>query len=177
MFLLFIIQVAALSAGAYYLAPQFMTIMGSTVFQAPSTLKLVIEIVVFVLGIVLKGIGVLFALLLPSWIGLIYFMNRRTAGEQYVDVTPEGVSVTSPVEKIFVPAAEIQKVIYSRLRKRLIIQAGRRRIKIRSVVKERKIPTKAPFWKWIATPAPGRSDIREGIVALKDAVEGIAIKR
>ena len=177
LFLIFIIQVAAIGSGIYYLAPMFMAIMESTVFQAPNMLKLVIEIVVFAIGIFLQGIGILFVLLLPSWIGLIYFMDRRTADEQYVDVTPEGFLVTSPVEKIFVPAEEIRRVSYSRFRNRLIIQAGRRRIKIKGVVEERKTPSKPPLRKWFATPAPGRSDISEGIGALKSAIENIALKR
>jgi multidrug efflux pump len=177
MFLVFIIQVAAIGAGIYYFAPIVMAIIESTVFQAPTMLKLVIEIVVFVLGIFLKGIGILFALLLPSWVGLVYLMGRRSAGEQYVDVTPEGFIVTSPVEKIFVPAAEIRRVSYSRIRNQLVIQAGRRRITIRSVLEDRKTPTKAPFWRWLVTPAPGRSDIREGIVTLKNAIEDVAVKR
>ena len=132
---------------------------------------------VFVLGILLQGTGILFVLFLPSWIGLVYLMGRRTADEQYVDVTPKGVTVTSPVERVFVPAADIKKVNYSRIRKRLIIQSGLRRIKIRNVVQGMKTPTKIPFLRWLGTRAPSRSDKRKGIEALKDAIEDIAMKR
>ena len=177
LFLIFIIQIAALGAGVYYLAPKFMSIIESIVFQAPTTLKLVIEIMVFVLSILLRGMGSLFVLFLPSWVGLVYLMGRRTADEHYVDVTPEGVIVTSPVERVFVPVSEIKRVRYSRLRNRLIIQAGRRRIKIRNVIEVRKTPTKVPLLRWLATPAPGRSDKRKAVEALKNAIEGIAMKR
>jgi len=176
LFLIFIIQIAALGAGAWYLTPKFLSIIASTVFQAPTTLKLFIEIMVFILGIILRGMGILFVLFLPSWVGLVYFMGRRTADEHYVDVTPEGVVVTSPVERVFVPSEDIKRVCYSRLRKRLQIQAGRRKIKIRNVVEDRKIPTKVPFWKWLATPAPRRSDRREAVKTLKDAIEAIVKK-
>jgi multidrug resistance efflux pump len=80
------------------------------------------------------------------------------------------------MKKSFVPASEIKRLRYSRLRNRLIIQAGRRRIKIRNVIEVRKTPTKVPLLKWLATPAPGRSDKRKAVEALKNAIEGIATK-
>jgi len=176
LFLIFIIQTAALGAGAWYLAPRSISIITSTVFQAPTTLKLAIEIMVFVLGILIRGIGILFVLFLPTWVGLVYLMGRRTADEHYVDVTPEGVMVTSPVERLFVPVAEIKKVRYYRLRKRLKIQAGKRKIKIRNVIEGKKTPTKVRLLRWLGTPTPRRSDRLKAIKALKNAIEDIAIK-
>ena len=116
-------------------------------------------------------------LLLPTWLGLVYLMGRRTADEHYVDVTPEGIMVTSPVERLFVPATEIRKVRYSRLRKRLKIKAGRRKIRLRNVVEGKKTPTKIPFLRWLVTPAPRRSDRRKAIEALKNAIESITLKK
>ena len=116
-------------------------------------------------------------LLLPGCIGLVYLMGRRTANNQYVDVTPDGVTITSPAERLFVPGEEITKVRYSRLTRRLIIKAGRRRIKIRGVVQAKKTPQKVPFWRWIAARAPARSDLRNGVDALKKAVDDIILQK
>jgi len=176
-FLICLIQIAALGAGVYYLTPILMRIIGSTVFQAPTTLKLGIQILVFVLSMSLRGIGILVVLLLPGCIGLVYLMGRRTTDNQYVDVTPDGVTITSPAERLFVPREEITKVRYSRLTRRLIIRAGRRRIKIKSVVQAKKNPAKVPFWRWLAAPAPARSDLRNGVGALKKAVDDIILQK
>jgi len=171
LFLAFVFQVAAIVAGIYYFGPKLMTIIESTVFRAPTTLKLIIEITVFVLGIILRGLGILFVLLLPGWMVIVFLMGRRSADSQYVDITPEGVTVTSPVEKLFVPSEKISRVSYSRLMRRVTIWSGRRRIKIKGVVEAQKTPEKIPFRKWLAAPAPARSKKRAGITALKQAVE------
>ena len=116
-------------------------------------------------------------LLLPGCIGLVYLMGRRTTDNQYVDVTPDGVTITSPAERLFVPREEITKVSFSRLTRRLIIRVGRRRIKIKSVVQAKKDPAKVPFWRWLAAPAPARSDLRNGVGALKKAVDDIILQK
>jgi hypothetical protein len=76
-----------------------------------------------------------------------------------------------------VPREEITKVRYSRLTRRLIIRAGRRTIKIKSVVQAKKNPAKVPFWRWLAAPAPARSDLRNGVGALKKAVDDIILQK
>lgn len=177
LFLTGLIQIAVLGAGVYYLTPILMTMIASTEFQAPTTLKLVIQILVFVLGLSLRGIGILLVLLLPGCIGLVYLMGRRTADSQYVDITPEGITITSPAERLFVPGEEITKVRYSGLLRRLIIKAGRRRIKIRGVVQAEKTPQKVPFWRWLAAPAPARSDLRNGVGALNKAIDDIILQK
>jgi multidrug efflux pump len=176
LFLIGLIQIASLGAGVYYLMPMLMTIIDSTAFQAPTTLKLAIQIIVFVLSLFLRGIGVLLVLLLPGWIGLVVLMGRRTADSLYVDVNPDGVTITSPAERLFVPGEEITKVGYSRLTRRLTIRAGRRRIKVRGVVKTTKDPTKVSFWRWLSAPAPTRSDLRNGMDSLETAVEHFVLQ-
>ena len=150
-----------------------MALIESAIFRAPSTLKLVIEILVFVISLSLGGIGILFVLLLPLWVGLVYLMGRRTTDAQYVDVTPEGVTITSPSERLFLPAEEIDRVRYTWPMHRLMIKAGRRRIKLRGVLEARKAPIKVPFRKWLADPPPARGEIRAGMAHLKQAIEGL----
>ncbi len=172
-FLIIIIQVVFLGVGVYYLSPKLMAIIESTVLQAPTVLKYVIETLVFILGLTLGGSGVLLVLLIPSWVGFIFLMSLRTTEAQYVDITPEGLAVHSPAEKLFLPASDIRRVHYSRLTGRLIVWAGRRKIKLRKVIEANKTPTKVPLRAWLAGPAPARSDIRSGVTSLKQSIEGI----
>ncbi|MFC1535137.1 hypothetical protein ACFL7M_17430 [Thermodesulfobacteriota bacterium] len=114
--------------------------------------------------------------MIPGWVGLFFLMGRRTMDEQYVDVTPEGITITSPAERLFVPVEEIVKIRYSRLRRRLMIHAGRRRIKIRGVMEARKTPKKEPLWRWLASPTPHRLKLRTGITSLRNAIEELIAK-
>ena len=173
LFLIIVLQIAALGAGVYYFIPKILAIIDTTVFQAPDMLKLAIEIVVFGLTLLLRGIAVLFILFIPMEIGLIFLMGRRTTDEQYVDVTQEGVTIALPTERLFLPASEINRVRNTWLLRRLLIKAGRRKIKLGKAIEARKTPTKVPLWTWLASPAPSRSDIRSGKVSLKQAIEGI----
>jgi multidrug efflux pump len=174
--LIIFIQIIALGAGIYYLGPFGMGFVESAGFQAPTILKLVIEIIVFILTRLLTGMGVLFILLLPLWVGLVFLMGRRTTDAQYVDVTPEGLTITSPSERLFLPAAEIDRTRYTWPLHRLKIKAGRRRIKIKGVIEARRTPTKMPLKAWLASRAPSRAEIRAGTISLKQAIEGLIKK-
>ena len=135
-------QIAVFAAGGYLLAPEVIRIFSAAHFQAPNLIKLMIEVVVFVLAMGLQGVGVLLALMLPTWAGLFFLMGRRTAEGHYADITNRGITLTSPVESLFLPIESIERVSYSRLTRRLTIRAGRGRIKLHGVVAAKRKPQK-----------------------------------
>jgi hypothetical protein len=170
-----IIQFVLLASGIYYFGPSVVDIVESTVFRAPNTLKLGIEIVVFYLGMAIRVLGFLLVFLIPTWGGLLFLMGRRTADAQFVDVTSEGITVTSPVERLFLPVSALTELRYSRVLRRLTIRAGRRRIRIRGVIALSKTPSKVPLRVWLGMRAPSRAELREGMASLKEAIEGIMV--
>ena len=88
-------------------------------------------------------------------------MERRSDDVRYMDVTSEGVTITSPIKRLFIPASEIDSVDYSRIRRSLSIGAGKRRIRIRNVVIEaQKTPSKVSLVKWLSADAPSRGEIK-----------------
>jgi hypothetical protein len=84
------VQLLVLAAGFIQLAPGFTAVIRDTAFQAPSALKLLIEVSVFFIGMTLKAIGILLFLMIPTWIGLVFFMAKRSREGYYVDVTSGG---------------------------------------------------------------------------------------
>jgi len=70
-------------------------------------LKLAIEAGVFWFSMSLEAGGLLLALLIPTWLGLIYLMWLRSSEGYYIEVHSEGLTVTSPLEKLSVPANQI----------------------------------------------------------------------
>ncbi len=75
-FLIAIIQLLILISGLTALAPGFIDRIAAVTLQAPSLLKLVIEAGVFYIGIALEAGGVLTLLLVPTWVGLVFFMAK-----------------------------------------------------------------------------------------------------
>ncbi len=175
--LILMVQVLVLVFGMYKLGPLFMETAYSTTLRAPTVLKLIIEGLVFGLGLGLRGLGVLLLLLIPTWIGLLYLMWQRTTESQFVGVSSKGITVALPTEKIFLSAAEINRVRYSGLTGRLIIYSGRRRVRIRKVVEEHKVPSKIPLKRWLSTPAPARTRIREGMKELQMAIKEVVAEQ
>ncbi len=171
MLLIGVIQMGALGLGVIFLEPYVEAIIASTTFQAPNLLKLSIEIIVFIITISLQGIGILLVLMLPTWLGLLFLMGRRTTESQYIEVTSKGITITSPMERLYLPAETIQRIRYSRWRQRLTLWADRRRIKIRKVIEVAKKPMKLPLISWLREPAPRRSEIRTGMDGLNQAIE------
>ena len=163
-------QITLLVGGGYLLAPEVMRKLSAAQFQAPNLIKLMIEVVVFFLTLGLQGAGVLLLLLLPTWIGLFFLMGRRTAEGHYADITDQGITLTSPIESLFLPIEAIDKVSYSRLTRRLTLYAGRRRIKLHHVVAAKRKPQKVPLRSWLATPPPSRAELRDGMRDLNTAI-------
>ena len=100
-------------------------------------------------------------------------MGLRSAETRFVDVTPEGATVILPGENLFLAAEEIAGVKYSRLLGRITIRLGRRKVRIRKVLKDGKEPVKVSLRSWMAGRAPSRGDVREGMTALREALEGL----
>jgi hypothetical protein len=93
-----------------------------------------------------------------------------------VDVTPEGIILILPAEKVVLPATQINKVSFSRMLNRITIKVDRRKIRIRNVIKMKKTPAKIPLKTWLATPAPSRGDIQKGMSTLLKTLEGFLIR-
>jgi hypothetical protein len=102
-----LLQVAVLAAGINLLAPSFIERLQAEVIQAPTMLKLAIEAGVFWFSLALEAGGLLLAFLIPTWLGLIYLMWLRSSEGYFLDVTSEGLTMTSPLEKLFVPVDQI----------------------------------------------------------------------
>lgn len=169
-----VVQLLVLAVGIAQIFPGFADIFAQTTFQAPSLLKLAIEVTVFCIGMVLKATGILALLLIPTWAGLIFFMAKRSREGYFVDVTPKGVSVGSPVDRFFLKKEEISKIELVRFFPfvpSICIYAGRRRIIIRKLVAGNRIPDKKPLFAWLATTAPTRSEIRQGMTDLKKSLD------
>lgn len=149
-----------------------------TPFQAPSTLKLVIEVTVFGLEVLLKTIGLLLVLLLPTWAGLVYVMAKRSREGYYVDITPEGVSIGSPVDRFFVKKEDITIIQPSKFFPAIAyisIYCGRRRVSVRKLVPAIATPQKKPLASWLRAKSPERSQVREGMLGLKRSLEALMV--
>lgn len=173
------IQLVVAAAGLVIIWTNGGDSVARTSFQAPSLLKLVIEVTVFGLEMLLRGIVVMALLLLPTWVGLVYVMTKRSREGYFVDVTPDGVSVGSPVDRVFIKKTEISKIEVSRFFPAIpsiAIHSGKRRIVVRKLVRSNGRPEKKPLGKWIRTKAPTRSDVRESMFDLKRSLEALLVE-
>jgi len=171
------VQLLVLVGGVVMLLPNFVDTIVATAFQAPTMLKLVIEITVFCIAMALKAGGLLILLLVPAWVGLIYFMAKRSREGYYVDVSDRGVFVGSPVDRFFLKKEDIRKIkpapFFPSIPS-IRIYSGRRRIIIRKLVAAQRIPDKKPLFAWFASAAPSRAEIRDGMTRLKKSLETLA---
>jgi hypothetical protein len=173
------VQLVVLAAGLIAFVPGMLETIARTPFQAPSILKLVIEVTVFGLEILLKAIGLMAFLLLPTWSGLVYVMAKRSREGYFVDVTPEGVFIGTPADRYFIEKDAITEIRTARLFPAvpaISIYSGRRRIIVRKLVKANGIPEKKPLISWLAAKAPSRAHIREGMIDLKRSLDALAGK-
>jgi hypothetical protein len=139
-------------------------------------LKLGIEAGVFYIALLLEIMGVLALLLIPTWIGLILFMAKRSREGYCVDITPEGVSVETPVDRFYLKKESITRIKTAPLFPlipSLCIYSGDRRIVLRKLIKFDRAPDQKRLWSWIGSKAPERSAIRNGMLALKQSLENL----
>jgi hypothetical protein len=174
-----VVQLAVLAAGLGMTVPPLFKTLAQTPFQAPSTLKLVIEITVFGLEVLIKTIVLLLVLLIPTWAGLVYVMAKRSREGYFVDITPDGVTVGSPVDRFSIKREEITKIKPARFFPAIpsiSIYCGRRRITIRKLIPVKANPEKKPLKAWLQNNAPHRSEVRKGMLNLKHALEAMVAK-
>ena len=175
-FLIIGVQLGVFAGGAILFTPGFIDTLKETSFHAPTTLKLVIEVTVFFIQTILKTIGTVVFLLIPSWIGLVFLMARRSKDGCYVAVTPDGVTIRKPTGMLFLRRNEISEVRISRffpVIPSIRLYAGQRRIVLWKLIEAKRIPEKRPLLSWLREPAPTRFEIREGMISLKGSLEGL----
>jgi len=173
---LLIAQAAILVFAASKLAPWFIGQYQNEVLQASTLLRLVLESAVFYLTLALEAGGLLMVLLIPLWAGLIYLKWLKSIEGYYIEVTPDGMNVTSPVEKLNIPADEISKVWYSYLTGRLMVKAGPRRIRVRDIIEGEDPAPKMSLWNWLFVSRPKRRQLTEGRRSLRRALEKLIVK-
>ncbi len=171
-----VMQLIVLAAGLTVFLPSLFNTISQTTFQAPTLLKLGIEILVFSLKMILEAIGIGLVILLPTWVGLVYIMSKRSREGYFVDITSEGVLVGSPVDRFFFKKTDISKVQTTRffpIIPHISVYSGRRRIILRKLVQAEKTTEKKPLRSWLSAEAPTRSEIREGMLSLKQSLESL----
>ena len=173
---LLLIQGAILAYGFYKLSPWFIEQYRNEVLQASSLLRLVLESAVFYLTLAIEAGGLLLVLLIPFWAGLIYFKWLKNNEDYYMEIAPDGLVLTSPIEKLFVPADEIKKVRYSHIIGRLVVNAGPRIIKIRDVIEREGPASNISLWRWLGSSPPRHRQLTEGRKSLRLALERLMAK-
>ncbi len=176
-----VIQLLVLVAGLVLIVPGFIGGITQTVFQAPSLLKLAIEILVFGLEILLEVAGIAALLSIPTWVGLIFLMAKRSRECYCVDITPEGVCVGTPVDKYFLKKDDIDAIKphpFFPAIPSIVIYSGNRRIVLRKLLPAEEGQEgqegqweKKPLWGWLTTEAPTREKIREGMLRLENELK------
>jgi multidrug efflux pump subunit AcrB len=168
-----IVQLVVLVAGVTYLAPGFEEAIRTTTLRATTVLKLGLEVGVFYATLALKAFGYFVILLIPTWIGLVFLMAKRSREGYYVDIIPGGMTVGSPVDRFFVKNEEIRKVRRGFLfpSSQLVVYAGRRKLILRKLIEAKRTPGKKPLFKWLGEPSPSRKHVRTSMQELKKALE------
>jgi multidrug efflux pump len=171
------IQLLVLASGLAVVGPGVVRDISQTTLQAPSLLKLAIEATVYGLEIFFKVTGLIAVLLIPTWAGLIFLMAKRSREGYFVDITPDGVSIGSPVDRFFIGKEEITQVELSRFFPKIPairISNGRRHIVIRKLLpSEDGMPEKKPLRDWLAAEAPTQDDIVDGMLSLKKSLDAL----
>lgn len=174
--LLMVLQLAVLAGGIGMVTPTVIETVVQTPFHAPSLLKLGIEITVFGLEMLFKAIGLLLVLLLPTWVGLVYVMAKRSREGYFVDVTAEGVSIGTPADRYFLEKGAITRIKAARFFPAIptiSIHSGRQRIIVRKMIKSDAKPEKKPLKAWLKAKAPARETIRKSMLELKRDLEAL----
>ena len=168
--LIVLVQVGVVLLAGRQVLPLLADEVSAVVLRAPTPLKLGIEVLVFGLTLGLEALGLLLLTLVPTWIGLLFLMHRRSSEGRYVEVSPHGLTLALASEKLTVPFEEISGLTYSRLRGRLTLFSERRRIVIRSVIEDGRAPEKMPLGRWLGSRAPKRKALQGSLAELHQAV-------
>lgn len=174
--LLMAVQLAVLAAGLGMAVPPAIAAVTQTPFQAPSLLKLAIEITVFGLKMLFMAGGLLLVLLLPTWVGLVYVMAKRSREGYFLDITPQGISIGRPADHYFIEKAAITGIKtapFFPVIPTISIHSGRQRIVLRKLIKSDGKPEKKPLKAWLSAKAPLRRTIRRSMIDLKQDLEAL----
>ncbi|MFH1139270.1 MAG: efflux RND transporter permease subunit [Pseudomonadota bacterium] len=168
-----ILQAAVLAAGVYYLGPLWLAQVQDTAVQAPTPVKIAIEGAVFWLSVGFEVVLGLALLLTPTWLGLIWLMNRRSWEGYYLAVNSRGLVLTQPEGRLEYPASQIRRVKLSRLGSVLSFQVGPRWVRLRRMVEKSGRPANPPLSAWLKTRPPSRGVIKAGMAELTKALENL----
>jgi multicomponent Na+:H+ antiporter subunit B len=127
---------------------------------------------------ILIGLAALF--LIPTWVGLVYFMAKRSREGYFVDITPEGLLVGTPVDRFFLKKDQISRVkpsILFPLLPSISIYSGRRRIVMRKLLRRNGAQDQMPLSAWLIAKAPKHTEIRENMLNLKKSLEDLIGQR
>ena len=103
-------------------------------------------------------------------------MSKRSREGYCVDITQKGVSVGTPVDRFFIEKEAITRIKTAPLFPvipSLCIYSGRRRIILRKLITADRVPDQRRLWTWLREKAPGRSEIRDGMLELKQSLESL----
>jgi len=100
-------------------------------------------------------------------------MYIRSHEGYYIEVSPQGFTMTSAMEKLFIPANELSAVRLSPLTRSLIVTAGPRRLRITTVVEDEHVPDTISLHDWLMSPPPTRRRISHDKQSLHDALRRI----
>jgi len=162
-----IVQAAVLVMALSKLAPWFLHRYQDTVIQASTLVNLVIEAAVFILVLILEIAGTLLVLTVPLTLGAIYMMWLRSGETYYLEITPEGLTVTSPLEKLSIPFSEVTKIKRSIWTGGVLIKAGPRLLRVNKALKADQPPGFIPLREWLKRPAPSWETIQADRKALQ----------
>ena len=174
--MLMLVQLVVLAAGLAYFIPPMLETIAQTPFQAPTLLKLAIEITVFGLKLVFQAIGLVAVLFLPTWIGLVYVMAKRSREGYFVDITSQGVSIGMPADHYFIKREDLTRVTMAPFFPAfpsIRIHSGRQCIVVRKLIKTGGLPEKKPLKAWLTAKAPDRKVIRQSMMDLKRDLEAL----
>jgi len=171
-----VVQLVVLARGLAVLAPGLIARVTAVTLQAPTLLKLGIEAGVFFIALMLEVLGIFAVLLIPTWVGLVFFMAKRSREGYRVAITPEGVSVETPVDRFFLKKDAINRIKTAPLFPlipSICIYSGTRRIVLRKMVPADAPHEQKPLWTWLRGKAPQRATIRNGMLALRESLENL----
>ena len=130
----------------------------------------------FGLKLVFQAIGLVAVLFLPTWIGLVYVMAKRSREGYFVDITSQGVSIGMPADHYFIKREDLTRVTtapFFPAFPSLCIHSGRQCIVVRKLIKTGGLPEKKPLKAWLTAKAPDRKVIRQSMMDLKRDLEAL----
>jgi hypothetical protein len=161
------VQLVVLTAGFSATVPPLIATISQTPFQAPSMLKLGFELAVFGMEILLKIFLLTGGSLIPTWVGLIYLMSKRSREGYFVDITPAGVTIGSPVDRFFLKKEAITKIEVGPILPSISIYSGKRRVVVRKLIQDSRTAREKPLRSWLSAKAPARTEVRDSMRSLK----------